>query len=89
MKETFFQTRLRFTKTEYTKRTCIRERPFKFTGSDAIHLKRDFIYGSNVNGIRQPILYSFAFDKPPDHKIFKRPRSELYKEEIGPILIKI
>ena len=31
-----------------------------------IHLKCDVIDGSVVNGLRQPILYSFVLDKAPD-----------------------
>ena len=31
---------------------------------DKIHLKCDVIDGSVVNGLRQPILFSFTLDKP-------------------------
>ena len=40
-------------------------RPIKNTGIDKGHLKCDCIQGSIVNGIREPILYSFAFDQHP------------------------
>ena len=36
------------------------DRPVNITGIDKIHLKCDCIQGSIVNGIREPILYSFA-----------------------------
>ena len=36
--------------------------------------------GSIVNGIRKPILYSFAFSSPPGHKIYKEPRIKLLKK---------
>ena len=34
------------------------------------HLKCDVINGSVVNGLRQPILYSFVVDKKPGYKVF-------------------
>ena len=50
------------------------EKPINITGIDNVHLNCNCVYGSIVNGIREPILYSFALDKPPGHKIFKEPR---------------
>ena len=47
------------------------DRPINITGIDKIHLKCDCIQGSFVNGIREPILYSFALSSPPGHKIYK------------------
>ena len=35
-----------------------------------IHLKCDVIDGSVVDGVRQPILYSFVLDKKPGYKVF-------------------
>ena len=55
-------------------------KPNNITGSDKIHLKCDFIQGSIVNGIREPILYSFALSSPPGHKIYKEPRVKLFKK---------
>ena len=55
------------------------DRPINVTGIDKIHLKCDCIQGSIVNGIREPILYSFALSSPPGHKIFKEPRIKLFK----------
>ena len=43
-------------------------------------MKCDCIQGSIVNGIREYILYSFALDKPPGHKIYKEPRVKLFKK---------
>ena len=34
------------------------------------HLKCDGIDGSVLNGVRQPIFYSFVHDKPPGCKVF-------------------
>ena len=56
------------------------DRPLNITGIDKIHLKCDFIQGSIVNGIREPILYSFALSSPPGHKIYKEPRVKLFKK---------
>ena len=36
------------------------DKPINITGIDKIHLKCDCTQGSIVNGIREPILYSFA-----------------------------
>ena len=55
------------------------DRPINITGIDKIHLKSDCIQGSIVNGIREPILYSFALSSPPGHKIIKEPRGKLFK----------
>ena len=45
-----------------------------------IHLKCDVIDGSLVEGIRQPILYSFVLDKPSGYKIFSEPETIHYKK---------
>ena len=58
----------------------ISDRPINITGIDKIHLKCDCIQGSIVNGIRDPILYSFALSSPPGHKIYKELRVELFKK---------
>ena len=56
------------------------DRPINITGIDKIHLKCDCIQGSIVNGIREPILYSFALSSPPGYKIYKEPRIKLFKK---------
>ena len=56
------------------------DKPIIITGIDKIHLKCDCIQGSTVNGIREPILYSFALSSPPGNKIYKEPRVKLFKK---------
>ena len=46
---------------------------------DKIQSKCNSNNGSIVNGTREPISYSFALDKPLDHKIYKEPRNKLLK----------
>ena len=50
------------------------DKPNNITGIDKNHLKCDCIQGSLVNGIREPILYSFVLSSPPGQKIYKEPR---------------
>ena len=45
-----------------------------------IHLKCDAIDGSIQDGVRQPILFSFALDKPSGYKIFCEPETIHYKK---------
>ena len=40
------------------------DRPINITGIDKVHIKADCVNGSIVNGVRQPILYSFALSSP-------------------------
>ena len=56
------------------------DKPIIITGIDKIHLKCDCILGSIINGIREPILYSFRLSSPPRHEIYKEPRVKLFKE---------
>ena len=56
------------------------DRPINITGIDKIHLKCDCVKGSIVNGVREPILYSFAFSPPPGHKIYKEPRIKVFEK---------
>ena len=56
------------------------DKPINITGIDKIHLKRDCIQGSIVNGIKEPILYSFALSSPPGHKIHKELKVKLFKK---------
>ena len=56
------------------------DRPINITGIDKVHLKADCIQGSIVNGVREPILFSFALSSPPGHKIIKEPRVKLFKK---------
>ena len=50
--------------------------------TNKIHLKCDIIDGSVVNGLRQPILYSFVLDKLPGYKVFCEPETIHYKKKI-------
>ena len=43
------------------------DKPINILGIDKIHLKCDCIQGSIINGIQEPILYSFALSTPPGH----------------------
>ena len=56
------------------------DKPINITGIDKIHLKCDCTNGSIVNGVREPILYSFSLSSPPGHKIYKAPRIKLFKK---------
>ena len=56
------------------------DKPINITGIDKIHLKCDCIQGSIINGIREPILHSFALSSPPGYKIYKEPRIKLFKK---------
>ena len=56
------------------------DKPINITGIDKVHLKCDCIQGSIVNGVREPILFSFALSSPPGHKIYKKPRVKLFKK---------
>ena len=58
----------------------VSDKPINITGIDKIHLKCDCIQGSIVNGMREPILYSFALFSPPGHEIYKEPRIKLSKK---------
>ena len=56
------------------------DKPINITGIDEIHSKCDCKQGSIVNGIREPILYSFALSSPPGHKMYKEPRIIFFKK---------
>ena len=56
------------------------DKPINITGIDKVHLKCDCKQGSIVNGVREPILFSFALSSPPGHKIYKELRVKLFKK---------
>ena len=56
------------------------DKPVNITGIDKVHLKCNVVDGSIVNGVREPILYLFALDQPPGHKIYKEPKVKLFKK---------
>ena len=43
-------------------------------------MKCDCIDGSVVNGVRQPIIYSFILGKLPGYKVFSEPETIHYKK---------
>ena len=53
------------------------------SSTNKIHLKCDAIDGSVVNGIREPILYSFVLDKKPGYKVFSEPETIHFKKKIN------
>ena len=55
------------------------DKPITITGIDKIHLKCDCLIEFVVNVVREPIWYTFALDKPPDHKICEQPKIKLFK----------
>ena len=55
-------------------------KPINITGIDRVHLKCNCIDRSIVNGVREPILYSFTLSSPPGHKIYKEPRIKFFKK---------
>ena len=50
------------------------------SSTNKIHLKCDAIDGSIQDGLRQPILFSFVFDKPSGYKVFCQPETIHYKK---------
>ena len=56
------------------------DKPINITGIDKVHLKCDCIDGSVMNGVREPILYSFSLNQPPGHKIYKELKIKLFKK---------
>ena len=56
------------------------DKPINITGIDKVHLKCNVVDGSIVNGVREPILYSFALDQPPGHKIYKEAKVKLFRK---------
>ena len=78
----FFSTILGFTPggdyKHYKKYTS--QKVVNLGSTNKIHLKCDVIDGSVVDGIRQPILYSFVLDKLPGYKVFSEPEKIHYKK---------
>ena len=56
------------------------DKPNNITGIDKVHLKCNVVDGSVVNGVREPILYSFALDQPPVIKYTKNQESNFLKK---------
>ena len=62
--------------------TFISERPINISGKDKIHLKTAIVAGSILYGAREPIPYSFGFDKLPHHKKFENLKIKHHKKLI-------
>ena len=78
----FFYTILGFTSNwdyksynEYTSQKVV-----NLGDTNKIHLKCNCIDGSVVNGLKQPIIYSFILDKPSGYKVFCQPETIHYKK---------
>ena len=56
------------------------DKPINITRIDKNHLKCDCLQGSIQNGLREPILYSFALCSPPGRKIYKVPSIKHFKK---------
>ena len=80
--KSFFSTILGFTPGWDYKRynQYLSQKIVNLSNTNKIHLKCDAIDGSVVNGVRQPILYSFVLDKPAGYKIFCEPETIHYKK---------
>ena len=52
-----------------------------------INLKCDVIDGSVLDGVRQPIIYSFVLDKLPGYKVFSEPET-IHYEKINKSVLK-
>ena len=44
------------------------------------HLKCHWNNGSNINGVQQPLLYSFVLDKSAGYEVFFEPRTKVCKK---------
>ena len=84
----FFSTILGFTSgwdyKHYNKYTS--QKVVYLGNTNKIHLKCDCIDGSVLNGIRQPILFSFVLDKLPGYRVFCEPETIHYKKIIKSVL---
>ena len=80
--KSFFSTILGFTPgwdyKHYNK--YVSQKIVNLSNTNKIHLKCDAIRGSVVDGLRQPILYSFVLDKLPGYKVFSEPETIHYKK---------
>ena len=56
------------------------DRPINITVIGKVHLRTDCVQGYIVNGVREPILYSFALSSRPGHKILTEPGIKLFKK---------
>ena len=80
--KSFFRTILGFTAGWYYKHynQYLSQKIVNLSSTNKIHLKADAIDGSVVDGVRQPIIYSFVLDKPSGYKVFSEPQTIHYKK---------
>ena len=80
--QSFFRTILGFTPHwDYKQyKNYISHRIVNLSSTNKIHLKCDCIDGSVVDGLRQPILYSFVLDKSTGYKVFCKTETVHYKK---------
>ena len=58
----------------------ISQKIVNLSSTNKIHFKCDCVDGSVVDGLRQPILYSFVLNKRPGYKLFSEPETNHYKK---------
>ena len=89
--QSFFSTILGFTGDwgykHYNKHTS--QKLVNLGSSNKIHFKSDVIDGIVVNGIREPIIFSFVLDKKLGYKVFCEPETIHYKKINKSVLITI
>ena len=56
-------------------------KPISIISIDKTHIKCDCINGSIGKGLQDPILYSFAPEKPPGYKTYNQLRIKLPKKK--------
>ena len=80
--KSFFCTNLGFTSGWDYKHNnqYISQKIVNLSSTNTIHLKCDVIDGLVVNGLSQPMLYSFVFHKKPRYKVFCEPERIHYKK---------
>ena len=61
-------------------------KPINLTGIDKVHLKFDFINGSTVSGVSEPILFNFALDKPPGHEEVQGTKNQTFQKDKKSVL---
>ena len=59
------------------------EKTSSISTRDKNHFECDVIDSSVVNGLRQPILYSFILDKPPSYNVFANMKQDAMKKLFG------
>ena len=80
--KSFFSTILGFTPGWDYKRynQYLSQKIVNLSSTNKYHLKCDCTDGSVVNGVREPILFSFVLDKPAGYKVFSEPETIYYKK---------